>query len=39
MNPLGLLVIGIGILLVVVGIKGSQHNIVSALTNKPPKSS
>lgn len=37
MNPVGLLVIGIGILLIVVGIKGSQHKVVAALTNKPPK--
>lgn len=35
MNPLGFLVIGLGILLVIVGVKGSQHNLASALTRKP----
>lgn len=35
MNPLGFLVIGLGILLVIVGVKGSQHNLVAALTHKP----
>jgi len=39
MNPVGILVIALGILLVIVGVKGSQHNLVSALTNKPAKSS
>lgn len=37
MNPLGFLVIGIGLLLIIVGFKGSQHNVVAALTNKPAK--
>lgn len=36
MNPVGILVIALGILIVIVGVKGSQHNLVSALTNKPP---
>jgi hypothetical protein len=35
MNPVGILVIALGILIVIVGVKGSQHNLVSALTNKP----
>jgi hypothetical protein len=39
MNPVGLLVIALGILLVIVGVKGSQHNLVSALTNKPKATS
>lgn len=39
MNPLGILVIGIGVLLVIVGVKGSQHNLVAALTRKPAKTS
>lgn len=34
MNPLGLLVVALGILLVIVGVKGSQHSLVSALTNR-----
>jgi len=37
MNPLGILVIALGVLLVIVGVKGSQHNLVAALTRKPPK--
>jgi hypothetical protein len=39
MNPLGFLVIAIGILLVIIGIKGSQHNVIAAFTNKPAKTS
>lgn len=39
MNPVGILVLAIGILLVIVGFKGSQHGIVAALTNKPAKTS
>ena len=35
MNPVGILVIALGILIVIVGVKGSQHNLASALTNKP----
>lgn len=35
MNPLGLLVVALGILIVIIGVKGSQHSFVSALTNKP----
>lgn len=34
MNPLGLLVLGLGIVIMIVGVKGSQHNLVGALTNK-----
>jgi hypothetical protein len=39
MNPLGLLIVALGILMVIVGIKGSQHEVLSALTNKAPKPS
>lgn len=35
MNPVGFLVIGLGILIVIVGVKGSQHSLVAALTHKP----
>jgi hypothetical protein len=35
MNPVGVLVAALGIMLIIVGFKGSQHRIVSALTNKP----
>jgi hypothetical protein len=38
MNPLGFLVIGLGILIVIVGVKGSQHNLSAALTHKPSTS-
>lgn len=38
MNPVGVLVIALGIMLIIVGVKGSQHRIVSALINKPAKS-
>lgn len=34
MNPLGLLVLALGVVIIIVGVKGSQHNLVSALTNK-----
>jgi hypothetical protein len=34
MNPLGLLVLALGVIIIIVGVKGSQHNLVAALTNK-----
>lgn len=37
MNPLGLLVLALGIVIVIVGIKGSQHQVIAAITNKPAK--
>ena len=39
MNPLGLLVLALGVIIVIVGVKGSQHNLVAALTNKKQTSS
>jgi len=39
MNPVGLLVLAIGIVMIIVGIKGSQHDVLSAFTNKAKKSS
>lgn len=33
-NPLGLLVLALGVVIIIVGVKGSQHNLVAALTNK-----
>jgi hypothetical protein len=33
-NPLGLLVLALGVVLIIVGVKGSQHNLVAALTNR-----
>lgn len=35
MNPWAILVILIGIVLIVIGIKGTQHNITSAITGIP----
>lgn len=34
MNPWALVIIGIGILLIIMGIKGSYGGVVSALTGK-----
>lgn len=34
MNPWAVLVILLGIVLVIVGIKGTQHNVTSAITGK-----
>lgn len=31
MNPLGLILIGLGLVLIIIGFKGSQHNIITAL--------
>lgn len=36
MNPVGILVIALGIMLIIVGFKGTQHKIVASLTNKAP---
>lgn len=30
-NPLGILVIGLGIVIIIIGVKGSQHKIKGAL--------
>lgn len=30
MNPLGLMLIAIGLILIVIGFKGSQHNVLGA---------
>jgi hypothetical protein len=38
-NPLGLLVLALGVVIIIVGVKGSQHHLVAALTNKPLKAS
>lgn len=35
MNPWGLLILGLGLLLIIIGIKGSQKNVIGALTGKP----
>jgi len=34
MNPLGILVLFLGVIIIIVGVKGSQHNLVNALTNR-----
>lgn len=37
MNPVGVLVAILGVMIIIVGIKGSQHRVVAALTNQPLK--
>jgi hypothetical protein len=39
MNPLGLLVLALGVVIIIVGVKGSQHNLVAALTNRKQQAS
>lgn len=34
MNPFGLLVVLLGILLIIIGVKGTQHQIAEAITGK-----
>ncbi len=38
-NPWSALVLAIGLMLIVVGFKGSQDNLIAALTGKPYKES
>lgn len=33
MSPLGLVLIGIGLLMIVIGFKGSQHSVMNAFKN------
>lgn len=35
MNPWALVVIAIGILLIIIGVKGTQHNIAGAVVGHP----
>lgn len=30
MNPLGLILLSLGLILIVIGFKGSQHNVINA---------
>lgn len=39
MNPVGLMVMTLGILIIIVGFKGSQHRVIAALTNQGAKPS
>jgi hypothetical protein len=39
MNPVGLLVAALGVMVIIIGFKGSQHKVIAALTNKPAKAS
>lgn len=39
MNPVGIMVVALGVILMIVGFKGSQHTLVAALTNKAAKTS
>lgn len=34
MNPWALVLMGLGIMLIIIGIKGSQHNFLAAITGK-----
>lgn len=34
MNPLGLIVIGLGVIMIYIGWKGSQHSVISSFTGK-----
>jgi hypothetical protein len=34
MNPWGLLLVGIGLILIIIGFKGSQHGVLQAFTGK-----
>lgn len=34
MNPWAFIAIALGILLIIIGVKGSQHNITGAITGK-----
>lgn len=36
MNPWGLLLIGVGLILIIIGFKGSQHGVIQAFTGKTP---
>lgn len=31
MNPLGLILVGLGLILIIIGFKGSQHSVINAL--------
>jgi hypothetical protein len=31
MNPLGIILIGLGIIAIVIGVKGSQHSVIDAI--------
>lgn len=34
MNPWAILMIGLGLILIVIGVKGSQHEVIAAFTGK-----
>ena len=35
MNPWGIILIALAVVIIIIGVKGSQHNVASALTGKP----
>ena len=37
MNPWAFVSIGVGIILIIIGVKGSQHNIAAAIVNRGNK--
>jgi hypothetical protein len=32
-NPWGLIIIGLGLMMIIIGFKGSQHSVIDALKN------
>lgn len=38
MNPLSLIMLGIGIIMIVIGVKGSQHKVLTSLKGAKPTS-
>jgi len=38
MNPLGFLVMALGVVIVIIGFKGSQHKVLAAIDKQPVKS-
>ena len=39
MNPMGIFLIAVGVVMIIIAITGKQHDVVAALTNKPAKTS
>jgi hypothetical protein len=36
MNPWGLIVMGLGLIMIIIGFKGSQHSVIAALKGAKP---
>jgi len=39
MNPWGLIVMGLGLIMIIIGFKGSQHSVIAALKGSKPVAS